>query len=139
MCVRFPVFLACECLKIFLYILVFFLFVLLRGFRWKKKRQKKKFQKQSSRSTEDCNGPVFSVHKLEILSKSANLLTLSLFSSKDGRGWLLSIFCNTDYRVIIKILCIQSSFCDFFSLSRKNSILFWACRFYISKRENIIR
>lgn len=51
-----------------------------------KKRQKKKFQKQSSRSTEDCNGPVFSVHKLEILSKSANLLTLSLFSSKDGRG-----------------------------------------------------
>ena len=139
MCVRFPVFLACECLKIFLYILVFFLFVLLRGFRWKKKDRRKNFKNKARVQLRTVMDLFFSVHKLEILSKSANLLTLSLFSSKDGRGWLLSIFCNTDYRVIIKILCIQSSFCDFFSLYRKNSILFWACRFYISKRENIIR
>ena len=138
MCVRFPVFLACECLKIFLYILVFFCLFCCADSDEKKDRRKN-FKNKARVQLRTVMDLFFSVRKLEILSKSANLLTLSLFSSKDGRGWLLSIFCNTDYRVIIKILCIQSSFCDFFSLYRKNSILFWACRFYISKRENIIR
>ena len=51
-----------------------------------KKDRRKNFKNKARVQLRTVMDLFFSVHKLEILSKSANLLTLSLFSSKDGRG-----------------------------------------------------
>lgn len=57
----------------------------------------------------------FCVHKLDNLSKSANFIInfqLLLFSPLDGMDKTLSIFCNKDNRVIIKIF-VLFQFCGF--------------------------
>lgn len=46
-CVRFPVFLACECLKIFLYILVFFFVCFVARIQMKKKDRRKNFKNKA--------------------------------------------------------------------------------------------